>query len=198
MSEIMAIILAAGESTRMGKQKLLLPFQGKTIIEKVIKNIEASGADSTFVVVGSHRNDVINVIGRLNIGICYNEDYKQGMLSSVKCGIRSLPVSCEAVLVFPGDQPMIPPTVINKVIHAYINSGKGIVIPTFKKKRGHPLLIDRRYFEEVEKLEEHEGLRALAGKFIEDVLEVETGKNGILKDIDTREEYEEIIKYKKF
>ena len=182
----------------MGTQKLLLPFQGKTMIGKVIQNIADSEVDNTLVVVGSHRDDIINVIGRLDIGICFNENYKRGMLSSVKCGIRSLPASCEAVMIFPGDQPMIPAEAINTVIKAYMNSGKGIVIPTFQKKRGHPLLIDRKYFEEVEKLDENEGLRELAKIFIEDVFEVETDQEGILKDIDTKEEYKEIIKYQNF
>jgi molybdenum cofactor cytidylyltransferase len=115
------------------------------------------------------------------------------MLTSVKCGIRSLPASCDAVLIFLGDQPMIPIEAVNKVIKAYLNSNKGIVIPTFEQKRGHPLLIDSKYFDKIQKLEDQAGLRTLAVKFSEEVLEVETSMPGILRDIDTREEYENAI-----
>lgn len=189
MSEIWGIVLAAGESTRMKVQKLLLPYQGKTMIEKVIANVTYSGVDNTLVVVGSNKNEILKVIDLLPVSHCYNDNYKQGMLSSVKCGFRSLPGTFEAALVFLGDQPMIPSEAVNIVIQAYRQSNKGIVIPVYQKKRGHPLLIDMKYREEIEKLEEQEGLRGLACKFPEDVLEVEVNLPGILRDIDTREEY---------
>ena len=194
MSDIWGMILAAGESKRMKVQKLLLLFEGKTMIESVIENVIHSGVDKTLVVVGSHSNEILKVIEHLNLIHCYNDNYKEGMLSSVKCGVRSLPANYDAVLVFLGDQPMIPKEAVNMVIQAYKSSDKGIVIPTFEKKRGHPLLIDSRYRQEIEKVEESEGLRALAVKFADDVLEVETNLPGILRDIDTREEYENAIR----
>ena len=193
MSDIWGMILAAGESKRMKVQKLLLPFEGKTMIERVIENVIHSGVDNTLVVIGSHSDEILKIIEHLPITTCYNNNYKQGMLSSIKCGVRSLPANYDAVLVFLGDQPMIPKEAVNMVIQAYKNSNKGIVIPTFQKERGHPLLIERRYREEIEKLEESEGLRALAVKFADDVLEVETNLPGILRDIDTKEEYEDAI-----
>lgn len=177
----------------MKVQKLLLPFEGKTMIEKVIENVMNSGIDNTMVVVGSHGDEIIEVIRHLPITTCYNNNYKKGMLSSVKCGVRSLPSNYDALLVFLGDQPMIPTEAVKTVIEAYKNSGKGIVIPTFEKRRGHPLLIDRKYREAIERLDEKEGLRALAVKFADDVLEVETNMPEILRDIDTREEYESAI-----
>ena len=189
MSEIWGIILAGGESTRMKVQKLLLPYQGKTMIEKVIENVTHSGVDNILVVVGSNRDEILGVIDNLPVSHCYNDNYKQGMLSSVKCGFRSLPGTFEAALVFLGDQPMIPAEAVNIVILAYRQSHKGIVIPVNQKKRGHPLLIDSKYSEEIEKLEEQEGLRGLAIKFPDDVLEVEVNLSGILNDIDTLEEY---------
>lgn len=193
MSEIWAVILGAGESKRMKTQKLLLPFDGKTMIERVIENVMQSDVDHTLVVIGSNREEILGVIGNLPVSHCYNDNYKQGMLSSVKYGVKALPANYDAVLVFLGDQPMIPKEAVNMVIDTYRNSNKGIVIPTFRKKRGHPLLIDRRYLEEIERLEEKEGLRGLAIKFADDVLEVETNMPGILRDIDTREEYETAI-----
>ncbi len=187
MSEIWGILLAAGESKRMGRQKLLLPFQGKSIIEKSVENIIRSKVDHIVVVLGSHYEEIFDQIRHLPVRFCFNEDFKRGMLSSVKCGIRTLPESCDAVLVFPGDQPMISPDVIDQVIEAYRNSDKEIVIPTFENRRGHPVLIGRKYFDEVLRLDE--SLRFLVSLFPESFLEVKTNGYGILRDIDTPEEY---------
>jgi molybdenum cofactor cytidylyltransferase len=188
-SKLWAIILAAGESKRMKTPKMLLPFRGRTIIEKVIENVTDSDVDKTLVVLGAEHEAVLKVITGLPVTHCYNDNYKEGMLTSVKCGFRSLPDDFEAVLVFQGDQPMIRPRAVNKLINAWRKSGKGIAIPVFENKRGHPLLIDRKYTEEIEKLNDGEGLRSLAIKFHSDVLEVNVKTPEILKDIDTQEDY---------
>jgi molybdenum cofactor cytidylyltransferase len=104
MSEIWGIILAAGESKRMGKQKLLLPFGEKTILGSTIDNAIGSELNDVLVVLGSDSTEIFDLIRYLPVRICYNDRYKLGMLSSVQCGIRALPPECEAVMVFPGDQ----------------------------------------------------------------------------------------------
>jgi molybdenum cofactor cytidylyltransferase len=189
MEDIWAIILAAGESKRMGFPKMFLPFNGSTMIENVIRNIKSSKVDNMIIVSGAGSEKLSELVSGLNANCCYNNNYKEGMLSSVLCGIRNLPADFRAVLVFQGDQPLIAPETINKVIDAYRSSGKGIVIPVFEKKRGHPLLIDRKYRDETEKLDPDKGLRSLADKFSGDVFEVETVDPGILRDFDTFHEY---------
>jgi molybdenum cofactor cytidylyltransferase len=189
MGEIWAIILAAGESRRMKVPKMLLPFNGKTMIEKVIENVTMSEVFSTLVVLGSYRDEILGIISYLPVNHCYNESYKNGMLSSVQCGFKNLPVNYDAVLVFPGDQPFIEPEVINRIIYAYRETGKGIIIPVYRKKRGHPLLIDYKYKDVVKKLPYDEGLHSLANMYQEDVFEVKTRSKGILKDFDTKEDY---------
>jgi molybdenum cofactor cytidylyltransferase len=189
MGEIWAIILAAGESKRMGSPKMLLDFNGSTMIENVINNVKGSDVNSILVVLGANSDILIELVAGYSVNYCYNDSYKDGMLSSVKCGIRNLPQDIEAVLIFQGDQPFIYPDVINKVIGSYRNSDKGIVIPVCNNKRGHPLLLDRKYTAEIEKLDDREGLRSLAHIFSDDVLEIQTGDDGILRDFDTYQEY---------
>jgi molybdenum cofactor cytidylyltransferase len=189
MGEIWAIILAAGESRRMGVPKMLLPFDGSTMIEKVISNVTASKVDKIMVVVGSGKEALIEKIGKSGVKYCYNDNYKDGMLSSVKCGFASMPSDFKAVLVFQGDQPLIPPDAINSVIDAYLSSGKGLVIPVYKDRRGHPLLIDAKYRHEIEKITPDEGLHSLQQKFADFVQEVNTDEPGILRDFDTFDEY---------
>ena len=190
MSEIWAIILAAGASIRMKRQKLLLPFNGKTIIETVVENVAQSVNSNIMVVLGSHREQIQKQIVNYPVKFCVNENYMDGMLSSVICGFRALPGEVKAALIFLGDQPQIPSTVTDLVIKAWIQSKKGIIMPTFNGRRGHPVLIETRYKTEIERLDSEKGLRVLAEKFKDDVQEVECNIPEILRDIDTPEEYE--------
>lgn len=173
----------------MKQQKLLLPYHGRTIIETTIGNVLASDVDGIMVVLGASRDEILNVIGKMPVEHCHNADYELGMLSSVICGLRALPGDTDAALIFPGDQPDIPPGVINKLIRTFHRSSRGIVIPKHHNRRGHPLVVDMKYRHEIEHLNPEKGLRSLMELFPDDVLEVEVDEPGILKDIDTREDY---------
>lgn len=196
MKKFWAIVLAAGESKRMGSPKMLLDFGGVTMLERVIENITNSKISDTIVVLGAERDKLTEIIERMPVSHCFNENYREGMLSSVKCGFRNVPADTDAVLVFQGDQPFISPEVINSVIEKYLSSDFGLVMPVFNGKRGHPLLIDSRYFNEIELLDSSEGLRSLARRNSEDVLEVNTNQPGILRDFDTYAEYRNEINQK--
>ncbi|MDO9261767.1 MAG: nucleotidyltransferase family protein [Flavobacteriaceae bacterium] len=197
MNEIWGIILAAGESKRMGFPKMLLKFNGITMIETVIQNVINADIDNTIVVLGANSQTLTELLTKSNVKYCFNNNYKEGMLSSVKCGFKNLPSDLKAVLVFLGDQPFITSNVINKVIDAHKFSGKGIVIPIYQKKRGHPILIDKKYTEAIHKLDVETGLRSLTYLFADDVLEVDTDDSGILRDFDTYEDYIEEINQNK-
>jgi molybdenum cofactor cytidylyltransferase len=189
-NEIWAIVLAAGASTRMKTQKLLLPFNGKSMIETVLDNVALSIGKNIIVVLGSHRNEIRKVIGNRQVCFCVNENFMDGMLSSVICGFSALPKSAKAVLLFLGDQPNIPHAVTDKVVKAWRRNNKGIVIPTFNSRRGHPGLFEIKYITEIGKLDPTKGLRTLSERYKNDVLEVECNFPAILKDIDTPEEYQ--------
>ena len=194
---IWGMILAAGESKRMGKPKLLLPFGEKTIIERVIDSVIQSKLDDVLVVLGAHREKIEKKIKDFSIKIVVNPDFKNDMLSSVQCGFRALPEDVEASLVILGDQPEISSALINKIVEAYKKSKKGIVLPVFRKNRGHPVLIDMKYQGEIEDLNPDLGLRNLVYKHAEDILEVEVITPSILQDIDTIEDYNRELKSKR-
>ena len=189
MNEIWGIVLAAGASTRMKKQKMLLPFNGKTIIESVISNAIPALDKNIIVILGANRDKISKEISNLQVNLVENQHHADGMLSSVICGINALPVKTGAFLVYLGDQPQITSDVTFKVIDAYKDSGKGIVIPVFKHKRGHPVLIDNKYKSEIQKLDPEKGLRHLMEKFSNDIYEIECGRSEILRDIDTPQDY---------
>ena len=111
------------------------------------------------------------------------------MLSSVQCGFEALSSSASAGMILLGDQPMVQTLVIDKLIESFLKSRKGIIIPVYNKKRGHPVLIDTRYLLKINNLDTGRGLRQLMEENPEDIYEMEVETNTILKDIDTIEDY---------
>ena len=194
--ETWAIILAAGESLRMKRNKLLLPYRNLTIIEVVIGNIRQAQIEHILLVTGAYRDELTEATRYLKVSYCHNDDYREGMLSSVQCGFSHLPPSMEAALIFPGDQPEIPRSVAADLMEEQTRSGKGLLVPVFAGKRGHPLLIHRRYREDIFRLNPEEGLRGLLKRFPGDVQEVKVNTPGILKDVDIPADYDELTKPK--
>jgi molybdenum cofactor cytidylyltransferase len=188
-----AVVLAGGESRRMGTPKMLLPFGDSTMLEKTIGNIENAGIRNILVVLGAEKERIEVLLKAGNVSSCFNDRYKDGMLSSVICGVENIPDKAEAVLVFQGDEPLIRPSSIKNVIEGYRSSGGGLVVPVYKNRRGHPLLIDKKYLGEISRLDPGKGLRSLTEIHHDEVIEVETDDPGILKDFDTFEEYSKEI-----
>lgn len=187
---IWAVVLAAGESRRMGRPKLLLPYHGdKTIIETVVQNVVSSRADGAVVVLGGSRQEIEEKIRRFVVKKVINWKYKEGMFSSVRSGLSALPASARAAMFILADQPDVPASVIDLMIEAYRLEKKGIVLPVFREKRGHPLLVDLKYRPEIEALSPDIGLRGLLFKHRDDILEVRVPTRAVLKDIDDPEAY---------
>jgi len=199
---IWAVVLAAGESRRMGTQKLLLPFGDTTVIGAVVRSATDSCAERVLVVLGADLDRVRAEIeperpsgrtieARRTAGIAFtvNADYLSGMLSSIQAGFRALPPDAEAAVVMLGDQPFLSNRVVDAVIAAFRESGKGVVVPAFQGRRGHPVLVDMRYRDEVLGLDPADGLRRLMRAHPGDIEEVEVDDAGILRDLDTPEDY---------
>jgi len=188
-----AVVLAAGESKRMGAPKLLLPYRGATIIEAVLDAVTATGADATLVVLGANRTAIRERIRRFPVSVAVNTRFREGMLSSIQTGISALPRRCRAALVVLGDQPALPPSALDALIDAWNEGRKGIVVPVFGGRRGHPLLLDLKYRREIDGLTPDTGLRGLLAAHPEDILEVDVPDGAVLADIDTPDDYRKAV-----
>ena len=186
---IWAVILAAGESKRMQEPKLLLPFGKRSIIEEVVAIAVSSKADRTLLVLGAFKDNILQKIRTKPVQTVVNNNYASGMLSSVQMGFNTLPEGTHAALVMLGDQPSVSTTVINRIIESYRKTQKGIVLPTFNGERGHPVLIDLKYREEINRLRPEVGLRGVVYGNPDDVCEVAIDSSSILRDIDTPQDY---------
>ena len=186
---ICAIVLAAGESRRMGAQKLLLPFGGKTVIAHVVDELLRSDIDAVYVVVGHEGNRITEELSGRSVTIVTNPNYKLGMLSSVRCGLQALPQKCEKVLVALGDQPAITSELVNQIVQSSSTTDKGILVPLYRGKRGHPILFSTRYRDEIMTSFDNVGLRGLLQAHPDDILELTVSTPAVLSDIDSPDDY---------
>ncbi len=186
---ICAVVLGAGLSSRMGAQKLLLPFGGKTVIAHIVDQLLASSVDEVYVVVGHEGRKVSEELSGRKVTIVENPDYESGMLSSVRCGLSHLPANCSAILVALGDQPSITPQLVDKMLEAFSSAEKRILVPLCNGRRGHPLLFSAFYRDQVLKSFDDVGLRGLLHAHPEDVFELTVSSSAVLSDMDCPEDY---------
>lgn len=186
---ICAVVLAAGLSRRMGVQKLLLPFGGKTVIAHIVDQILASEVDETYVVAGHEGERVSRELSARRVTIVTNPDYESGMLSSVRCGLGALPEGCRAVLVALGDQPSVTSRLIGEMIRAFDKTDRRILVPTYEGRRGHPLLFSAGYRDEILSHYDDVGLRGLLHAHPDDVFEMDVSISSVLCDMDNPEDY---------
>ena len=188
--QVTAIVLAAGKSTRMGQQKLLMPIEGKSMITTVVAKIAGSVSSRNIVVTGSNRNKIEEELKAYPVSFANNERYEEGMLTSVQAGVVAAGSEADGYLILLGDQPMVSEVVINRLIAVFQKTGKGLLIPIFKGKRGHPVLIGSRYKNEIKIINPEIGLRELFLNHPDDILEIEFESESVLNDIDTPEDYQ--------
>src|SRR5262249_45979284 len=149
MTMICAIVLAAGQSKRMGSQKTLLPLEGKPVIAHIVDALLTSRVQSVYVVHGVDGRAVKDALGKRPIEFVENLLERSEMLDSLRCGLRKLPSACEAVVIALGDQPRITSKLVDTLISAHQSTRAGIIVPVYNGKRGHPILFSSRYRDEI-------------------------------------------------
>ena len=188
---ISLVVLAAGKSTRMKENKLLLRINGETLIRHVVKTATRSNADEVIVVVGYEAEKVKQRLLRLQCKLIMNENYLKGQSESVKTGLTAVSSNAEAVMVLPADVALIDERSINKVIDEYRRSKNPIVIASHQHHSGHPILLDRALFPEISEITEDTfGLKAVINRHRAEVKYIEVGAENALIDIDTQEEFD--------
>lgn len=189
--QVGAVVLAAGMSRRMGQSKVLLPWDGhKTIIEQILEQLLLAKVQRITVVTGHKSAEVRSLAVRMGAEVVYNSDYATGeMLSSLKVGLRALPPYVSAALVVLGDQPRIQARVIAQVLTAYAEGAGDIIAPSYQMRRGHPILIDRRYWQEIFNLPPDGAPRDVIDKYKDRIGYVNVDTDSVLRDIDTPQDY---------
>lgn len=200
---VCGVLLAAGESTRMGGKKLLLPFGDTTVAGAALRALAVSQVAEVVVVLGHEaervRQHLLSVVSgqpsrnsehrTRNLKFVVNSHYQEGMFSSVLCGLQAANASPEGFLVSLADMPGVSAEVIDTLLAEFRQAGKGITVPTYQGRRGHPLLFHQRYEDEIRHLDPQVGLQGLLSRHPDEVLEVLVDCPGVVRDIDYWEDY---------
>ncbi|MDI6803544.1 MAG: nucleotidyltransferase family protein [Bacteroidota bacterium] len=192
-TSIYGVILAAGESIRMGSPKALLQIKGKTFLQHLVATLRNAGLHEISVVLGHDSDKIIAQLPDLKIDFVINENYQKGQLSSIQVAIKSAPNDCDAIMICPIDRPLISSELIKKLIEAYSKTKPPIVVPIFDAKRGHPIIFSSSLFSELMRAPHDIGARAVVWAHHNEVIEVPTGEEGILINVDTPEIFEKYI-----
>ncbi|MBE0704918.1 MAG: NTP transferase domain-containing protein, partial [Afipia sp.] len=186
-TDVTAVILAAGRSTRMGgPNKLLAEIGGKPLVRIAVEQALASRAESVVVVTGHQHERVEQALQGLDVRFVHNPDYADGLATSLKTGINAVPASSGAAIVCLGDMPFVGSGLIDRLIEAYAPERDGLItIPVADGRRGNPVLWSRKLFKELLALEGDIGARHVIQKYAEMVVEIPaTGVSAFL-DVDT-------------
>ncbi len=187
---ICAVVLAGGESRRMGQPKMLLPWGAVTVLEQVIAVLRAAGVDQIEVVTGAARQDVEDVCQRQQVRTVFNPAFSRDeMLGSLQAGLRGMGAGAEAALVTLGDQPQIQAATVRAVLEEFQGSKSRLIVPSYQRHRGHPWLVSRPLWEEILQMGAPDSPREFLNRHTAEIRYVEIESPSILMDIDTPDDY---------
>ena len=187
---ISAIVLAAGQSVRMGRQKMLLPWGGTTVIGRVLSILVEAGLDDIYVVTGGIHAELTELLQGSAARLVYNPSYANGeMLTSVQVGLKDIDDGADAALVVLGDQPQIEPDVVRKIVERYQATRHDLIVPSYKMHRGHPWLVGKLYWEEILALAPPLTLHEFLNSHNQVIDYLEVATSSVVQDLDTQEDY---------
>jgi molybdenum cofactor cytidylyltransferase len=190
---IAGLILAAGESRRMGRDKALLTYHGRSFLETIISNLGAAGIEKVTVVLGHHAEAIQRAANLSAVRVVINHEYQRGQTSSLQLGLGAAAAdSPEAVILCLVDHPAVSPEVIARLRESFESTRPPVLIPTYKGERGHPVVISQKLFPELLALLPVEPANAVIRKYRNETQFVEVADRGILIDVDDPPTYERL------
>jgi len=188
---VAAVVLAAGQSKRMGKPKLVLPWGQDTVIGQVIRTLKHAGLEEIVVVTGSAAPLIEAALQGLGVRTLHNPDFADvEMLASCQMGLKALDARVEAALVVLGDQPQIEAGVVKSVLRLYAKSKPVLVVPSYQMHRGHPWLVARKLWPAILALQSQETLRDFLAQQAAHITYLPVESSSILQDLDTPADYD--------
>ncbi len=188
---ITALVLAAGQSLRMGSPKMLLPWGSTTVIGQVISTLWQAKMTDIRIVTGANQDEIKHLISDKHVKFVFNPEYDNGeMLISAQVGLSSLGEAVNAAIIVLGDQPQIQAQTIQLIVDAYLSHGSTLIVPSYQLRRGHPWLIDRSLWDAVLSLKPPDTLRDFLSRHnnLIDYINVESAS--VILDMDTPDEYQ--------
>lgn len=193
MSTVSGILLAAGESRRMGGvNKLMLPVDGQPLLRRTVLTLQASRLTELVVVLGHQMEEARRVLQGLEVRTIYNAEYREGQMSSVHRGLEALSRPCDGVMICLTDQPLLTTRDIDALIDAYTRSGGAILVPTYEGRRGNPIVLAVAQREQILGGGRNLGCKKLIENNPELVTTVAMDNDHFVVDLDTPEDYRQL------
>ena len=186
---VWAVVLAAGRSTRMGREnKLLSPVEGKPMAVRTVAALKKCALGGIVVVLGHQAEKLRQALPARKLRFVENKQFRKGMASSIRCGVAALNDTVDSALIVLADMPRVQPQTIASLIGALKpEDGRTIALPRYRGKRGNPVLFARQHFEELAALDRDQGAKELLVAHAEAIIEVAVDDPGVLVDVDTKE-----------
>ena len=178
----------------MGQPKALLKIENSTFIKRIYLTLIESGVENVVIVAGKHYDEISKCEPELASMLTLNPDPTRGQLSSFRIGLEKLMASNNAVIMALVDHPLVRTSTVKNLIEEYKSSENQIIIPSKNGKKGHPVLFGEAVFEQLLSTPLEQGAKPVVRNNQEITSIVEVEDSGILKDIDTRDEYMQVIK----
>jgi molybdenum cofactor cytidylyltransferase len=192
---IAGLILAAGESSRMGTPKATLAYRGRTFLELIVQTLREGGVERIVVVLGHRAGEIQPQVKSEAIEVVIHPDYRSGQTSSLQAGLRTLTTDDpEAVLLCLVDHPAVSAETVRGIVAAFRESGAPVVIPTYRGRRGHPVLIGRKLFAELLGLTSDAGADSVVRRYRPATQYLEVDDEGVVIDVDNPEDYRRLTK----
>ena len=171
---IVAVVLSAGESSRMGRPKALLPIDGQTFIERIVAALKQTKVGKIIVILGHNFRELEAKISHLPVQILINTDYQQGQLSSLQLAVRDLQADadCDGMLVHLVDHPYLAPALVQEMIRRFYETKKRIIVPRYHGKRGHPVIFSNALFGELLSAPMAEGDKEVFNSHLEETVDI--------------------------
>lgn len=193
MVKCAGLLLAAGKSTRMGSLKALLPWEGTTLLQFQLTQLERSMIDQIIIVLGYESSKLLPYVEELSARIVWNQNYEKGKTESIKAGVLAVENDSDCFIITSVDQP-VNHILLDALIHQFRQTNASIIIPVYNKRRGHPILLSTKLRDEIMQLnEETHGLRAILQKRNDEISELIVEDHSVIFNFNNEKDYEEGI-----
>jgi molybdenum cofactor cytidylyltransferase len=191
---IAGLVLAAGESSRMGTDKARLGYNDRTFLETILNTLAEAEIERVAVVLGHHAEEICQSVSLRSAEVVINPDYRLGQTSSLQMGLKALESpELEAIVLCLVDHPAVSAPTVRQLVDTFGEARPPVVIPTHQGQHGHPVIIARRLFEELKSLGPEVGANTVVRRYQEATRFVEVNDPGILLDIDDPESYQRLL-----
>jgi molybdenum cofactor cytidylyltransferase len=203
---VSAIVLAAGMSTRMGQNKMLLNFRDKPLIVHAVDTLLASEIDEVIVVLGHEaekvRDQLERSIGLANkaapgkpVRLVQNSDYQNGLSTSVRTGVEAVSRQANGIMIYLADQPLLEPEDLNRIVAGFAAAkeiNKSIVVPFFRGERGNPVILDASLRDSILGIVGDVGCKGVIKRYPEKVYAIEMENDHVVRDVDDVQAYKRL------